>query len=133
MKRSASFTNRKLSISRLIGLLATILVATVFINALPTLSVRAELLPTIFGGYGSGIMADLVDRNVNINQTNPNNQTNPVLPAATTLPDATAPNLGTAGSFAVLAGSTVTNTGPSVVSGNLGVSPGSAVTAFRLD
>lgn len=38
--------------------------------------------------------------------------------------------LGTAGGYTVLGGSTVTNTGPSVLSSDLGVSPGSAITGF---
>jgi hypothetical protein len=43
---------------------------------------------------------------------------------------ATDPGLGVAGSFAVMAGTTVTNTGPSWITGQVAVAPGAAVTGF---
>lgn len=41
-----------------------------------------------------------------------------------------APDFGQAGSFGVIGGSAVTNTGPTIVFGDLGISPGTAVSGF---
>jgi len=59
----------------------------------------------------------------------------PVVAALIHCPMATAQQqstvfLGSAGSFGVLSGTTVTNTGPTIVNGNLGVWPGTAITGF---
>lgn len=40
------------------------------------------------------------------------------------------PNLGTAGNYAVMAATTITNTGPTIVTSNMALSPGTAVTGF---
>lgn len=42
-----------------------------------------------------------------------------------------APNLGTVSKYVVLAGSAITNTGPSLVTGKLGLSPGTSCTGFQ--
>jgi hypothetical protein len=54
----------------------------------------------------------------------------PVLLALPAQAVAVTPPLGAAASFAVVAATTVTNTGPTVVTGDIGVSPGTAVVGF---
>jgi len=54
----------------------------------------------------------------------------PPLPTPPPLPNTA--GLGAASTFAVLGGATVTNTGPSLVTGNLGVGPGTAITGFNV-
>ncbi len=77
----------------------------------PLTWLTALLLAALVAGCGTG------SGDQNANQAN-------------TAAAAIAPTLGAEKVFAVLGGTTVTNTGRSVITGNLGVSPGAAITGF---
>ncbi len=50
--------------------------------------------------------------------------------SASVVQAAPAVGLGTSGAYALLAGQAITNTGPSVISGNIGTNPGAAISGF---
>ena len=83
----------------------------------PLMWSMALLLAAFVAGCGS--------HNTEQNQNTRQNNSSSTATAAATMP-----RFGTEQSFAVLGGSAVTNTGSSVITGNLGVSPGSAITGF---
>lgn len=98
-----------------------------------SLSTRAILVALVLGAgcHPKTIDADVVDAPAGLDAS-AHGDGHFVLTDGTSV-DARPPgdvDLGTAGTFAILAGSEITNTGPTVITGDVGISPGTAITGF---
>ena len=101
-----------------------------------SLSPRAVLTPTLIGFFlaagcgttaGNPGTADALTDTSELDSNFVPLDTNGLLVDA---PPAGDVDLGTAGTFAILAGSEITNTGFTVITGDVGISPGTAITGF---
>lgn len=103
--------------------------AKVIQKGLANTRVANKLIAALGGCSTSAIIASSVSPTFNFAQLNVGDFVIQ-FPAPAPAPAPGAPNLATAANFAVLAGSTITNTGASVITGNLGLYPGTSVTGF---